>query len=88
MTILRPLLLTTGFAAAAAFVLRTRRGNDPRPAALPRADGPLPAAGDEVDPEGLAEDLPARALEAGMPADMHADAHRARPGFADYSRGA
>lgn len=88
----RPLLLATGIVAAGAFILR-RPG--PRPSmkpALPRAGQPVMAsttagAGDEVDPAGLPADLPLRSLQAGMPADMHGDADRARPGFADYSRG-
>jgi len=56
---------------------------------MPGSDGLWPTpAGDELDPANLPSDLPLRSLQAGMPSDMHSDADRARPGFADYARGA
>lgn len=48
----------------------------------------LPRADDEAPDPAAFDELPLRSLQAGMPADMHSDADRARPGFADYARGA
>jgi hypothetical protein len=61
--------------------------------ALPLADGPVPGVGSASGPEISLEELRANEealapLSAGMPSDMHSDADRARPGFADYARGA
>jgi hypothetical protein len=77
---LRSLVLFGGIAALA---LYAGRSTSQRGAALPQADGPAAADGDLPD-----DDLPLNSLNAGMPADMHADADHARPGFADYARGA
>lgn len=48
----------------------------------------LPEDGSEAPDPAQLDDLPLRSLRAGMPSDMHSDADRARPGFADYARGA
>lgn len=79
---LRSLVLFGGIAAVA---LYAGRSMSQRGAALPRADGPVTADGELHEDD---DDLPLKSLAAGMPADMHADADRARPGFADYARGA
>lgn len=58
---------------------------------LPTSDGLMPdglGRDPAADPDALTRDLPLRSLEAGMPADRHADADRPRPGFAEYARGA
>ncbi|KQW50790.1 MULTISPECIES: hypothetical protein [unclassified Roseateles] len=57
---------------------------------LPMADGPLDAQEDTSESRQKAGELQQRRvpLEAGMPTDMSNDADRARPGFADYARGA
>jgi len=83
--ILRTLLLVAGCAAVGHWLLKVQRE-----ATLPRSgDDPWPAPADDgLDPAHLPSDLPLRSLQAGMPSDMHSDADRARPGFADYARGA
>lgn len=58
--------------------------------ALPMADGPVDADDDGRNGSQTADELQRRRvpLEAGMPPDMSSDADHARPGFADYARGA
>lgn len=48
----------------------------------------LPDDGSAAPDTSQLDELPLRSLQAGMPSDMHSDADRARPGFADYARGA
>lgn len=81
----RTLFLVAGCAAVGHWLLKLQAQ-----ATLPRSgDGPWPASMDDgLDPARLPSDLPLRSLQAGMPSDMHSDADRARPGFADYARGA
>ena len=94
MTLLRTLALTTGAALAGAWLMKSSAS---RRISLPTADGPVFAEPEFADTDvtandgqqlltELQQDRPM--LEPGMPTDMSNDADHARPGFADYARGA
>jgi hypothetical protein len=84
---IRTLFLTAGIFALGVWLSKSPALR----ARLPLADGPLRddhgPGGERALLDELQQQRPA-ALEAGMPADRSSDADRARPGFADYARGA
>lgn len=85
----RHLLLGLGLLALGLGLVRRAR-----PRRLPWADGPVPADGGRLLQQDGSQVAAAQALgsaialRAGMPRDRSSDADRARPGFADYARGA
>lgn len=82
---LRQLFLATGAAGLTVYAYRSMHAARAGHAGQPAVQDPQPAS----PPADDADDAPRlRALEAGMPSDMHADADNARPGFADFARGA
>lgn len=98
MTAMRTLFIATGAALLGAYIHKSASASSSsRAAALPRADGPVagdtaPYDHDGEDNLSAASDLQGSSssadLELGMPSDMSNDSDRARPGFADYARGA